>query len=291
VTEAVSSSVVRVRLKYREPFAAGHLLAFLAARAVHGVEESSTDGYVRVVRTPHGPAVAELSPKRGYVAARIRLPDVADLDCVVAGLRRLFDVDADPAAVDGALSREPALRNLVATAPGIRVPGAVDGFELAIRAVLGQQVSLAAARTFASRLVEECGTPLAEPVGSLTAAFPTAQAVAGAALGGLGLTGARVTTVRTLAERVASGAVQLEPGADPAGARSQLLAVPGIGPWTVEYIAMRAFADPDAWPSSDLVLRRRIDALGLDRSASTLRPWRAYGAMHLWQSDNADAPE
>ena len=164
----------------------------------------------------------------------------------------------------------------------MRVPGTVDGFELAVRAVLGQQVSVAAARTFAGRLVEQCGKPLDAPRGSLTHSFPTAETVAEHPLDTIGLTGSRVTTLRALAVSVASGRLQLDVTADRDEARARLFELPGLGPWTVEYVAMRALRDPDTFPASDLVLRR---VLGAEPARSEAwRPWRAYAAMHIWHS-------
>jgi AraC family transcriptional regulator of adaptative response / DNA-3-methyladenine glycosylase II len=195
----------------------------------------------------------------------------------------VFDLDADPVAVDETLAADPLLEDAVRRHPGIRVPGAVDGFELAVRAVLGQQVSVRAARTFAARLVERCGKPLDAARGTLTHAFPTADAVAGVNLDGLGLTGARVRTLRALANDVAAGRITLEPLADRDETRTRLADVPGIGPWTVEYIAMRALGDPDAFPATDLVLKRLLAGAAADRTESW-RPWRAYAAMHLWNS-------
>jgi AraC family transcriptional regulator of adaptative response / DNA-3-methyladenine glycosylase II len=276
-----ASAGLVLRLVHREPYASAPLLGFLAARAVPGVEEAGDPAaYRRVVGTPHGLAVVTLEPAVGHVLARLALPDLADLGALVARLRRLLDLDADPAAVDGVLAADPALAPLVAERPGLRVPGAVDGFELAVRAILGQQVSVAGARTLAGRLVRAYGAPLAEPSGALEWGFPTAAAVAEADLAGLGLTGGRVRALRALGAEVAAGRLELGPGADREETRARLLALPGVGPWTVEYIAMRALADPDAWPSTDLVLRRELAARGA--APQRWRPWRAYGALHLW---------
>jgi len=270
-----------IRLVHRSPYAAEPMLRFLAARAVPGVEDATTPGvYRRVLGTAHGPAVVALQSGAGHVTARLRLADLSDLGSVVAKLRRLLDADADPVAVDGVLAADPAMAALVAARPGLRVPGAVDGFELAVRAILGQQVSVAAAVTLAGRVVVACGQELADPEPGLERAFPTPAAVADADLEGLGLTGARARALRVLGAEAASGRLQIDPGADRAQVRARLLALPGIGTWTVEYIAMRALADPDAWPATDLVLRRQVAA----RNAQPQRwqPWRAYGAVHLW---------
>jgi AraC family transcriptional regulator of adaptative response / DNA-3-methyladenine glycosylase II len=209
---------------------------------------------------------------------------------VVSKVRRLFDLDADPASVDEVLSGDELLAASVVRHPGLRVPGAVDGFELVVRAVLGQQVSVAAARTFAGRLVQRCGSPLESAVGTLTHTFPTAAQVASADLDGLGLTRARVATLRTVAEAVAAGHVVLDPSADRELTRSRLAALPGVGPWTVDYVAMRALGDPDAFPATDLVVKRMLDGQPPDRP-NRWRPWRAYAAMHLWQLATATEPK
>lgn len=270
-----------VRLVHREPYPAGEVLGFLATRAVAGVEDVAVAGtYRRVVTTAHGPAVVALEPGPGHVTARLRLPDLSDLGTLVARLRRLLDLDADPAAVDAVLASDPAMAPLVAARPGLRVPGAVDGFELAVRAILGQQVSVAGARTLAGRIVAAHGQQLSEPDPALVRAFPSAEVIAEADLDGLGLTGARVRALRALGAEVAEGRLQLDPGADRAATRSRLLALPGVGAWTAEYIAMRALADPDAWPETDLVLRRQVAAK--NAQPHRWRPWRAYGAVHLW---------
>jgi len=278
-----------LRLTHREPWTARPLFEFLAARAVPGVEAGSGESYRRVVGTPHGPARVQLVPTgRGHVVATLTLPDLADLGGLVARLRRLLDLDADPVAVDAVLRADPALRPLVAARPGLRVPGAVDGFEIAVRAVIGQQVSVAAARTLAGRLAAATGRPTGGRPGEgsdgeLVRAFPGPADLLSAGLDGLtglGLTTQRVRTLLALAGEVAEGGLVLDAGSDRSATRAALLALPGVGPWTAEYVAMRALGDPDAWPEADLVLRRRAAALGAD--VSRWRPWRAYGAMHLW---------
>jgi AraC family transcriptional regulator of adaptative response / DNA-3-methyladenine glycosylase II len=276
-----AEGTLTLRLQHRRPYAVAPLLGWFAARAIPGVEEVADGTYRRVV----GDTVVELQPvpDAGHVVARVHIGDVARVSDVVARCRRLLDLDADPVAGDDVLGDDPLLARSVKQHPGIRVPGTVDGFELAARAVLGQQVSVAAARTFGARLVERCGKPLDAPRGGgITHAFPTADTVATHDLAGLGLTGKRAQTLRTLAEAVASGELQLDPTADREHARAALLALPGIGPWTADYIAMRALRDPDAFPAQDLVLRRAID--GDSTRADRWRPWRAYAAMHLWTS-------
>jgi AraC family transcriptional regulator, regulatory protein of adaptative response / DNA-3-methyladenine glycosylase II len=195
----------------------------------------------------------------------------------------MLDLDADPTAVDDVLGADPALAPLVATGPGRRVPASPDAPELAVRAVLGQQVSVAGARTLTARLLA-AGTPLAEPVGTLTHAFPRPAVLADADLTAVGLTGARHRTVSALATALASGDIALDPGADREEAGRALLAVPGIGPWTAALVGLRGLADPDVWLPGDLALRRSLTALGSTDTDAALRwrPWRSYAVLHLW---------
>jgi len=276
-----------LRLAARAPFAADEVLLFLGAHAVPGLEEWDGTTFSRVLDLPHGPAVVRLSPAPDggpAVTARLRLTELRDLGVAVSRCRRLLDLDADPAAVDAVLGADPALAALVAGAPGRRVPAAPDAEELAVRAVLGQQVSVAGARTLTARVVTAAGRPLAEPVGALTHAFPRPAALADADLSAVGLTGARRRTVHTLAAALADGTVALDPGADRDAARRSLLALPGIGPWTAALVGLRGLADPDVWLPGDLALRRSLTALGSsDADAATRwRPWRSYAVMHLW---------
>jgi AraC family transcriptional regulator of adaptative response / DNA-3-methyladenine glycosylase II len=196
----------------------------------------------------------------------------------------MLDLDADPVAVDEVLGADPALAGLVAVAPGRRVPASPDADELAVRAVLGQQVSVAGARTLTARLVTAAGIPLAEPVGTLTHAFPRAAALADADLAAVGLTGARRRTVHALTAALGDGSIALDAGTDREEASAALLAVPGIGPWTASLVALRGLADPDVWLPGDLALRRSLATLGsTDTDAATRwRPWRSYAVLHLW---------
>jgi len=285
VARGESVGALTVRLQHRSPYAAEPLLRWLADRSIDGVEEVSADSYRRVL----GSGVVELTPvpSSGHVVARLDIDDLSNVAGLVNRCRRLFDLDADPVAVDETLGADPMLAQAVRRVPGIRVPGAVDGFELGVRAVLGQQVSVRAARTFAARLVQRCGKPLDAARGNLTHAFPTADAVAGVDLDGLGLTTARTATLRALATEVATGRLSLDPLADRTETRTRLAAIPGIGPWTVEYVAMRALGDPDAFPASDLVLRRAVS----EAATEPWRPWRAYAAMHIWTTaTNEETP-
>ena len=285
-TTAGASGWLTIRLAARAPYEAAEVLLFLGAHAVPGLEEWDGTTYSRVLDLPHGPAVVQLSPAPNggaAVTARLRLTELRDLAAAVTRCRRMLDLDADPAAVDEVLGTDPALAPLVTAAPGRRVPGAPDAAELAVRAVLGQQVSVAGARTLTARLLA-AGTPLPEPVGTLTHAFPRAAALADADLTAVGLTGARRRTVHALSAALAEGTVALDPGADREEAGRALLAVPGIGPWTAAVVALRGLADPDVWLPGDLALRKSLTALGSsDTDAATRwRPWRSYAVLHLW---------
>jgi AraC family transcriptional regulator, regulatory protein of adaptative response / DNA-3-methyladenine glycosylase II len=273
-----ADGALTLRLQHRRPYAVAPMIGWLAARAIPGLEEVDDEGYRRVIDG----RIVDLQPlgDAGHVLARVQVGDVAGVADLVARCRRLLDLDADPLAVDDVLSRDRRLAASVRAHPGLRVPGAVDGFELAVRAVLGQQVSVAAARTFAGRLVEQCGKPLDAPRGTLTHSFPAAETLAEHPLDGIGLTRSRTDTLRGLAHAVASGRLALDATADRDEARARLGELPGIGPWTVEYVAMRALRDPDAFPASDLVLRRVLQAD--PRRSESWRPWRAYAAMHVW---------
>jgi AraC family transcriptional regulator of adaptative response / DNA-3-methyladenine glycosylase II len=275
-----------LRLAARAPYEAAEVLLFLGAHAVPGLEEWDGTTFSRVLDLPHGPAVVQLSPAAdggAAVTARLRLAELRDLGAAVTRCRRMLDLDADPAAVDDVLGADPVLAPMVTPAPGRRVPASPDADELAVRAVLGQQVSVAGARTLTARLLAT-GAPLTEPVGTLTHAFPRPAALADADLTAVGLTGARLRTVSALAAALAAGDIALDPGADREEAGRALLAVPGIGPWTAALVGLRGLADPDVWLPGDLALRRSLVALGSsDTDAATRwRPWRSYAVLHLW---------
>lgn len=280
-----------LRLPYRAPIDAAALIAFLGARAVRGVEDVVDGTYRRSLRLPHGAGVAALRPANGHVDARLWLDDVRDLGTAIERCRRLLDLDSDPIAIADRLGGDAVLGALVRRSPGRRVAGHVDGDELAVRAVLGQQVSLAGAATLAARLVVAHGEPLARPTGAVTHVFPTAEALATADLSDVGMPGSRRRALRALAESLASGELSLDAGADREEARRRLLALPGIGPWTAGYVAMRALRDPDAFLPQDLGVRHALDRLGQDgrpgpaaRLAERWRPYRAYALQHLWGS-------
>ncbi len=279
-----------LRLAGSQPYTAAPMLAFLAARTIATVEAGDATVYSRSLRTERGAAVVELAPSDGHVTLRVRLDDLRDLEEVVRRCRRLLDLDTDPAAVTSVLSRDPLLAPLVVAAPGIRIPGSAEPFETAVRAVLGQQVSVAAARTLAARVAARHGDALAVPEGAVTHLFPSPSRLAGADLDGLGLTGARIASVHALSRAVTDGSLDLSSG-DPDSLDQALSRLPGFGPWTRAYIAMRARGDPDALPASDLGLRRAMEALGAPgdprsilAQAEAWRPWRAYAAFHLWTS-------
>lgn len=284
------AETIRLRLDYRPPLAWPALLRFLGARAVPGVEE--VDGgtaYRRAVGlgARRGWLAVEHHPTRPALVATLAGSLLGELMPVVARLRRLFDLDAQPAEIDARLAADPALRPLVRATPGLRVPGAFDGFETAARAVLGQQVTVRAATTLAGRLAERFGAPLRTPFAGLQRTFPTASRLAQATvaeLAALGLPGARARTLLELA-RAARAGLRLEPGADLGATLERLGALPGVGPWTTQYVAMRALGWPDAFPAADLGV---LKALRLTRAAAAAeraeawRPWRAYATLHLW---------
>jgi AraC family transcriptional regulator, regulatory protein of adaptative response / DNA-3-methyladenine glycosylase II len=268
-------------LGFRPPLDGAGLLAFFAARAVPGVEEVVDGAYRRSLRLAHGGGVVELRPGAEHVDATLSLDDERDRDEAVRRCRVLLDLDRDPGPVAERLGADPALAPLVRAAPGRRVPGAADGAELAVRALIGQQISVAAARTLAGRLVAAHGEPLRTPVGSVTHVFPTAAALAEA---DLAAPESRRRALRALTAALAEDPSLLRD-------RERLLALPGIGPWTVAYIAMRALHDPDAFMPTDLGVRHGLERLGLDGSpraaaaaAERWRPYRAYAVVHLWSA-------
>ncbi|MFH1474403.1 MAG: AlkA N-terminal domain-containing protein [Chloroflexota bacterium] len=292
--EAAPSGRIVLRLARRAPFAWPALLRFLALRAVPGVEEVVDGVYRRSLRLPHGPAVVELADDGEAVRLALALADPRDLGPAVARCRRLLDLDADPIAVAEALGRAALIGDLVRAMPGRRSPGAVDGAELAVRAVLGQAITVAAARTLAARLVADQGTRLATPQGGVTHLFPTAANLAALDPASLPGPAARRAAIHGVAEALASGDVALDAGADRAEAARLLRSIRGIGPWTAAYVAMRAMADPDVFLSGDVALRHALtrrggpaDAHGIAALAGRWRPWRSYAVHHLWASLDA----
>jgi AraC family transcriptional regulator of adaptative response / DNA-3-methyladenine glycosylase II len=283
---------VTVRLAYRGPLGWQHMLGFLQVRAIPGVEDVVGSVYRRTLRLPHGHGVLEAEPSNSHVECRLRLADLRDLAAAVQRCMRLFDLDHDPSEVDQHLAGDPLLRELVLRSPGVRVPGTVDGSELALRAVLGQQVSVAAARTTAARLTIMLGEPLPTADGGLTHLFPSADAIARTDPANLPGPHRRRQTLQTLARAIANGEITIDAGSDRDETRSQLLALCGIGSWTAEYVAMRALADPDAFLPTDLGVKRSLTLLGqpadprdITQVARRWRPWRAYALQHLWTND------
>lgn len=282
-----------LRLLYRPPFEAASLLSYLQHRALPGVEEVSEGVYRRAVLLPHSRGVIELEPseKAKAVLLRVQLDSLTDLSMLVQRCRHLFDLDAVPEAIAETLGRDPLLAPLLLARPGLRVPGAINGFELAVRAILGQQVSVAGARTLAGRLVAAFGEPLEQPQGILTHFFPTPQAFLEADMQGLGITGSRIAALKALARAIIEDGLILDRDADREQTIAQLQRIPGVGPWTAAYIAMRALGDPDAFPATDLGLRHALEFQGqpadpksVVERAETWRPWRAYAVHHLWAS-------
>lgn len=279
-----------LRLPFRPPLDADGVLTFLAARAVPDVEEITGDGYARTLRLPHGPATARLRLAASHVECTLRLTDVRDLPTAVTRVRRLLDLDADPVAVDTVLAADPVLAPSVAAIPGIRVPGSVDGGETLLRALLGQQVSTAAAGAAVARLTAMLGEQLARPDGGLTRLFPAPDAVAEHAGTVLAGPRRRIDTVRTVAAALADGQLVVDVGRDAAELRAELLELSGIGPWTADYVTMRMLGAPDVLLDHDAAVRRGATALGLPPGealagrANRWRPWRSYAGAHLWRA-------
>lgn len=299
----VGNDAIVLRLGYRPPYDFDAMLQFLGARTLPGVDVVSHGAYARIIGTPTAPGWLRVSrwldeaPGHGR-ALRLELHGCApsDLLPLVTRVRRMFDLDADPAAVEGALALDPQIASLVRARPGLRLPGGWDGTELAVRAVIGQQVSVAAARTVATRLAQRFGTradTIAAPEG-LSLRFPDAAALVEADLTGLGLTRDRAHAIRTLARALVEGHVGFDRADTLDAFVSKWTRLPGIGPWTAHYLALRALSHPDAFPEADLILRTaasgdgsRLSATALRARADAWRPWRAYAAVYLW---NTSAP-
>jgi len=288
------TSAISLRLPLRPPYAAGPLFGFLAARAIEGVEVGDSTFYARTLSLPRASGTMWASapdPASSHLDCVLRLDDFRDLPAAVERARRLFDLDADPIAVDTVLSRDSILRKSVRDLAGIRVPGHVDGDEVAIRAVLGQQVSVAAATRLATVLTERYGATIGAD-GPLHRVFPDAAALAKVDPDELPMPRARARTLVTLAAALSDGTIRLDAGADREQAATALAAIKGIGPWTVSYVRMRALGDPDAFLPGDLALRRALDRFGSstlapDAVAESWRPYRSYAMLHLWTLDSA----
>lgn len=281
-TEIADPGTITLRLPYRAPMDLAATLDFLGARAIPNVERHELDGFTRVIRGAYGPALVCLTPGDGAVACRVSLTDQRDLVLIVSRVRRLLDLDADPCAIDAALGADPLLGPLVAKRAGLRSPGAVDGFEMAVRAVVGQQISVSGARTVLGRIAAEHGTPAFD--GLAYRMFPSAAEFAAIDPATLPMPKARARTLLAVAAACASGELSLDPGADRDLERARLLALPGIGPWTADYLRMRAMNDPDVLLTTDLGVRKSAGRLGIDVGDGGPRwaPWRSYAGHHLW---------
>ncbi|HSV41500.1 MAG TPA: AlkA N-terminal domain-containing protein [Nocardioidaceae bacterium] len=289
--QRTSPGRIELRLAVRAPFHAVELLEFLRLRLVRGVEVAGSGWYARSLRLPHGHGVARLDfgnlGGRGgtteFVGCSLELADVRDLPSAVERCRRLIDADCDPVAVDEELGADRVLAPLVRRRPGLRVPGHVDGDEVAVRAVLGQQVTVKAAATAAARLTEEYGDPVETGLDGITHLFPTAAALAQADPGAMRMPRSRGSALTGLCLAIAEGRLALDRSGDRAEVRQALLALSGIGPWTADYVAMRALGDPDVFLPTDVGVKHALAGLGaVDPEA--WRPWRSYALMHLWTS-------
>ncbi len=292
VATATGGSIT-VSLAVRQPFDPGPLLAFLRPRVATGLETCDESSYSRVLRLPHGHGRVRLVPSADRVECELNLDDLRDLSAAVERCRRLFDLDADPVVIDEHLSTDEILRPRVRRHPGMRVPGHVDGFEAAVRAVVGQQISVSGARTILSRVVATYGERVGDE-GALTYAFPSPDVVAAADPESLPMVRARGRALVGLAAAVADGTVVLDRSADRGDVREALLALKGIGAWTADYIALRALGDPDIFMATDLGVKTAMGRLGLSdppeakRRPDTWRPWRSYALMHVWESLNEE---
>jgi len=300
---AASPGEVTMRLAVRTPFAGAALLRFLAHHRVPGVETVDGDTYARTLALPHGHGVVRMrltdeaeQGRTAFVRATFTLVDLRDIAAAVERTRRLLDADCDPVAVDTHLAEDPMIGSLVRATPGLRVPGQVDGDETAIRTVIGQQVSVAGARTVSGRITAAHGTPVETGVLGLTHLFPSATQLSDVAPETLPMPRARGRALVGLAGALSRGDVALDRSASRDDVREQLLALPGVGPWTADYVAMRALADPDVFLPTDVGVRAAAELLGEDlpgvlERSHHWRPWRSYALMHLWNALQPPLPD
>ncbi len=293
---AATTGTVTMRLAVRTPYLGSALLAFLATRAVPGVEAAGEGWYARTLALPHGSGTVRLQlpdvdepGQTAFAVATFALDDLRDTAAATERVRRMLDADCDPLAVADAFAGDPVIGPLARAWPGLRVPGHVDGHEIAVRAVLGQQVSVAGARTVAARLVEQHGRPITHPDGTLTRLFPDAETIAGLSPEDLPMPRSRGRALIALCEALAGGSLALDRGPDRDDVRRALLAIPGIGPWTADYIALRALGHPDVFLPTDVGIRDALLGLGQDPSAAAelaqgWSPWRSYAQLYLWQT-------
>ena len=285
-----------IRLEYQPPHDFPALLAFFTKRAIPGIERVDESSYRRVFALDgHVGELSVTHAAHGHALdLRIDFADAAHIPDIVARVRRMFDLDADIAAINTHLGRHRQLKACIARHPGQRLPGGWDGFEIAIRAVLGQQVTVAAARTLTERVVRKFGHEVATPQSGKVHLFPTPETLAEADLSGLGITGARIATLRAIAAAVRDGRVDFRADRPLAEFVREWTALPGIGDWTAHYLAMRGLAHADAFPAADIILRKAVARDGrpvptraLEELSQAWRPYRAYAVLHLWRSTMA----
>jgi AraC family transcriptional regulator, regulatory protein of adaptative response / DNA-3-methyladenine glycosylase II len=299
--DVLASAGVTVRLPYRPPYDWDAMIAYLEARAIPGVEHVEPGRYARTLMIDGASGVVSVTPGDGdHLLAEIHFPKLAALPAVIARVRRVFDLAADPAMIGAHLAQDTDLARHIAARPGLRAPGAWDGFELAVRAILGQQITVTAARGLAVKLVAAYGAVIDDPAAAglgLTRAFPTPAQLVGRDIAALGMPRTRGAALESLARAVVDDPTIFTPRADLETAIAALTALPGVGPWTAQYIALRELREPDAFPQSDIgLLRAMTDAEGnrptpaeLAARAEAWRPWRAYAAQHLWAADAASS--
>ena len=297
-----TTGAVAVRLGYRSPYDWEAILSFLRARAIPGVEVVSSGRYARTIAIDDQRGVLAVEPaERNCLKATVRFPNLKNLPAIIARVRRVFDLAADPLAIGAHLSQDPVLRPLVALRPGLRVPGAWDGFELAVRAILGQQITVPAATRLAGKLVSSYGEKIVDPAAldqGLTHGFPTPPQLAAADLAAIGMPKARRIALSSLAAAVVADPLIFGPRRSLEEAVAQLRSLAGVGEWTAQYIAMRELREPDAFPAADIGLMRAMSGgSGVRPSPAELlahaerwRPWRAYAALHLWASEPHASP-
>ena len=288
---AGSDGEIKLLLRYRPPYDWESMLAFLRLRAIPGVERVTDDTYARAISLDGHQGTVTLRPGTGNaLQAIVRFPRLQALPAIIARLRRVFDLASDPVAIAAQFSQDPVMTALIQARPGLRVPGAWDGFELAMRAVLGQQITVAAAVRLAGKLVAAHGAPLARPDGELTHVFPEPEVVAAAELASLGMPRSRAATLSAVAAAAVADKHLFDAGGDLGESVLRLRAIRGVGEWTAQYIALRQLREPDAFPSADIGLIRAMERLEsraytpaqLLARAEAWRPWRAYAAQHLW---------
>ncbi|RAK66512.1 AlkA N-terminal domain-containing protein [Phenylobacterium kunshanense] len=299
--ETPAADGIRVRLPYKPPYDWDAIIRFLGDRAIPGMERVEPHRYARTLAIDGETGVVIVTPRPdGALQAEVRFPSLKALPAVIARIRRVFDLSADPTLIGAHLSQDPALAPLVASRPGLRAPGAWDGFELAVRAILGQQITVSAARGLAAKLVAAYGEPVDDPAAAelgLTRVFPSPPRLVGQDIAALGMPRARGAALEALARTVAADPAIFTPRADLESAITALKALPGVGEWTAQYIALRELREPDAFPQADVALMRAMaDETGVRPTADQLlarsqawKPWRAYAAQHLWAADPGPA--